>query len=61
METILCPKCKKAMEVGIALQQKERERTGERAEYNFIINSNLILKDCLKCPECGHSENYENL
>lgn len=55
----MCPRCKVEMSVGKAIKYGDSKReqnvcTGFGRVY--ITNDTLTLIECLKCPECGYSD-----
>jgi len=53
---MICKKCQKAMHIGQVIDPFRPENAFVDPAPAPINNDTLVMKDCWKCPTCGHSE-----
>lgn len=51
-----CPKCKTEMVVGQAIEARSTDNVCTGFGVPMLNKDTLRLIECLKCPECGHSD-----
>lgn len=52
-----CPRCCVEMKIGFAIDPKGSDPLESLTYWNRTLKADDVeIKECLKCPQCGHSE-----